>query len=325
MRFFKKITSYLIYYGPVGSAVNLARLAAFSLKRALGKGKYVVRRINGRYDMYLDVKGQGISRPLYIYGTRERDQVSIVLDELKEGMRVLDIGANIGYYALLEAGIVGKTGAVYAYEPHPDNVELLRKNIELNNFSDRIRCHEVGVSDRDGKMEFFISRWSNLHTFNPVSPRNGARKGSFTGSVMIEVVDIARLLRRIDGVDFLRMDIEGHEVEVLGKLCEALDTMKVSPSILFETHFSKYDDNSHSMKGALMKLFDKGYIVKKIVSNNESKNPLQEKGYKPEKIIRTDLTYRGIYRDVNNNDALHFICDTGGIRAVLLKRKVRSL
>ena len=51
---------------------------------------------------------------------------------VKEGSRIFDIGANIGYYAVMEALMVGKEGEVIAIEPSPSNVRLLERNVALN-------------------------------------------------------------------------------------------------------------------------------------------------------------------------------------------------
>ena len=47
-------------------------------------------------------------------------------------MQVLDIGANIGYYVLIERNLIGKKGKIVAVEPVDENIELLKKNLELN-------------------------------------------------------------------------------------------------------------------------------------------------------------------------------------------------
>ena len=52
----------------------------------------------------------------------------------KEGMNVLDIGANIGIYTMLAAKIVGPKGKVFAYEPYPNNCSLIRKSLLENQF-----------------------------------------------------------------------------------------------------------------------------------------------------------------------------------------------
>lgn len=318
MGFFKKAYSYICYYGFMRSVFYFFKFLLLQLRRTAGIKRFAVKEINNRYKMHLDLKDRGISQALYLYGTREEDQTYIAFNNIKRDMKVLDIGANIGYYVLLEAQIVGEGGKVYAFEPHPGNVEMLKKNIDLNNLSDRIELHQKGISDRRGTMEFFISEKSNLHTLSPQYFRSESKKNSFKDSIEIGVVDIADLLLNKE-IDFIRMDIEGHEVEVLRGLSRTIDHLEGHPSILFETHFPRYDDKHHNIRDVLRALFDKGYFVDTITSNSESKSPLRKMGYKPEKVIKTDGVRRGIYNNVNNKDALKCVCETGGIRALFLK------
>ncbi|MBL7068236.1 MAG: FkbM family methyltransferase [Candidatus Omnitrophica bacterium] len=321
MKFFKKGCDYVRYHGFM-SVFYLFKFVSFYLRRFSGRGSHVVKRINRRYNMYLDPRDRGISRALCMYGTRERDQVSIAQETLIEGMRVLDIGANVGYYALLEAQLVGRSGRVYAYEPHPGNFRMLRKNVELNNLLDRVELHQKGVSDRGGSLEFFLSPRSNLHTLNPKRFKDDTKIERFDDSIEIDVVDIAKVIEDKGDVDFIRMDIEGHEVEVLNGLFRGIEKgLDLLPSILLETHFPKYDEKNHNMKQAILNLLSRGYDIETIVSNNEFESPLRMLGYKPKKTIKTDQVYRGIYKGVDNMDAIYCACDIGGIRAMLLTPK----
>jgi hypothetical protein len=117
------------------------------------------------------------------------------------------------------------------------------------------------------------------------------------------------------------MDIEGYEVEVFEGMMPLLENKNFSPKILFETHRPKYDDNHHSMRNVLIKMFKYGYYPKIVVSNNHPKGEFLKRGYKPEKLIHTDGYWRGIYYGVANKDAIEFICDIGFVRAVLLERR----
>lgn len=321
MKFFTKGYDYVRHHGLFPSLFYLARLSFMYCRRLTGIKVFALKRVNKTYDMYLDLKDKGISKALYLYGTREADQVFIARSEIKKGMRVLDIGANIGYYTLLEAALVGPGGRVYAYEPHPDNFRMLRKNVELNNFSDRVRMRQMGVSDREGAFEFFVSPKSNLHTLNPRRFHQDAKKSRFNSSIEIEVADIAGIVRDAGDIGFIRMDIEGHEVEVLNGLSAAIRDLRILPSVMFETHFPKYDNKDHDIGKTLLSLLSRGYGIEAIVSNDKSNDPLRIMGYKPEKVVKTDQMFRGIYRDVEEKDALGCICDIGGIRAVFLKPK----
>ena len=68
-------------------------------------------------------------------------------------------------------------------------------------------------------------------------------------------------------------------------------------------------------------MFKHGYYVKIIVSDHEPKGMFSKRNYKPDILINTDFVTRGVYRGINNNDALYFIGDAGHVRAVLLERK----
>ena len=79
-------------------------------------------------------------------------------------MTLLDLGANIGYYAIMEAKLIGEKGFIYALELHPLNVELLKTNIQLNKLNDRIEVHQLGGSNKRCE-KLHISAESNLHSF----------------------------------------------------------------------------------------------------------------------------------------------------------------
>ncbi len=68
----------------------------------------------------------------YWLGTYEPDLQAAIAELVKPGMRVYDVGANIGYISLLLARRVGETGHVYAFEALPANLERLRLNLELS-------------------------------------------------------------------------------------------------------------------------------------------------------------------------------------------------
>src|SRR6185369_10140974 len=76
--------------------------------------------------------------------------------EIKPGQTVLDIGANIGYYTLIAAKLVGPTGKVYAFEPDPANFRLLKKNVEGNGHTNVVLV-DCAVSDKDQKVRLYLN------------------------------------------------------------------------------------------------------------------------------------------------------------------------
>ena len=81
--------------------------------------------------MFLDPQD---SLLLSINGIYEEFETELVSKEISKNDVVVDIGANIGYYTLIFAKLVGENGKVFAFEPDPSNFALLKKNVELNGF-----------------------------------------------------------------------------------------------------------------------------------------------------------------------------------------------
>ena len=273
--------------------------------------------------MFLDANDPGISRTLALFGTREKEHIYILQRELKEGMVVLDIGANIGYYALMEAALVGEQGHVYAVEPSPQNYLLLNKNVKLNDFEKVIETFQIGISDRIGVAKLHLASSSNLHTFHPIK-YNYTQDDYLSDNVIdVPTTTISDFAGDKKKIDLIRMDIEGYEVEAFRGMMKILVEDRFSPKILFETHRPKYDDKKHSIKKAMTDLFKEGYCVKIIVSDNEPMGKFRERNYYPETLINTDFMKRGIYKNLSEEDALYFISDAGYVRAVLMEKKVK--
>ena len=130
----------------------------------LFRKRFVKRKIYN-YEMFLDLKDKGLSRALWLFGNRELDHKYMLETIVKPGMSILDIGANIGYYPLMELKLIGKEGRLIAIEPSSSNISLLRKNLSLNGFNN-VEIHEGAISDENTSKEIFISTQSNLNTFH---------------------------------------------------------------------------------------------------------------------------------------------------------------
>jgi FkbM family methyltransferase len=283
--------------------------------------KPVKKKIHDYY-LLLDPKDPGISTSLILNRTREQQLKYILEKEIKPGDTILDLGANIGYYVIMESLLTGPTGTVYALEPDPVNFSNLEKNIRLNN-AENIHAFQLGGSEKKGKVQFFIAEHSNLHTMIPYLYKSDEKSKFITGkSIEVEVVDISSFVEGKKKIDLMRMDIEGYEVEVFSGLSNAIKSGLFQAKIVFECHFPKYDDAKHSMRKQLKMLFKNGYYPKIMTSNNERNPTFRKKGYKPEKIIQTSFnTKQGIYYDITPEDAEYFICDSGGVRDVLIEKR----
>jgi FkbM family methyltransferase len=288
-----------------------ANAAVGAVQQALGQ-RFVERQIYS-YRMLLDLHDQGISRTLLLFGERELEHKIMLERVLKPGMTVLDIGANIGYYALMELRLIGPTGRLIAVEPSPSNVALLKRNLTLNGYGD-IEVHQGAVSDRSQTRAFFLSEMSNLNTFHDTGTGALHLKGE-TIPVATSTVPQIMAGRR---PDLIRMDVEGHEVEVLSGLLPAIERGEMAPMVIFETHLSRYSDD-HDIAPPLQRLFKAGYRVKLAGSSSARGTAILDRlGYKAGLKIRSDGDERVIVSEVRSDDAIRLIRHEGGLRTVLL-------
>ncbi len=161
------------------------------------------------------------------YGYYEPTVTQIFKDTLKKGDTVFDIGANIGYYTLLAAKLVGKEGKVIAFEPEPSNFELLRKNVRLNGYT-HVTLEPYAVSKETGKIRLFLNdRNKGDHR---IYDSGEARK-----SIEIQTVSLDDYCHDHPGrVDFIKMDIQGAEAAALQGMGGVL---KHNPSIKLVSEF----------------------------------------------------------------------------------------
>lgn len=170
---------------------------------------------------------QAIARDRY-----EIDETALVKRLLQPGQVAVDVGANVGYYTLLFASLVGARGAVYAFEPFPGIADLLERSIAENAFEPIVQLRRSALGDRQGR---------ELLVHAPQTANAGGAYLSLAnaspppGHAAFEV-PVARLddedLRR--PVAFLKLDSEGAEPLVLAGASEIL--ARDRPLVLCELH-----------------------------------------------------------------------------------------
>ena len=197
----------------------------FLLNRYMRKSREVIVDIHGS-KMMLDLSDKGICKDLFLYRSREPESTKIFMKELSEGMKVVDIGANIGYYVLVESRIVGNRGTVYAIEPEPRNFQLFKHNVELNDYSDRVEPFNIAIGNKTGKELFEISDKCNTHRI--------AKPNSSDKCIEVPITTLDEFLED-RSADFVRMDAEGYEYFIILGMKKTLE--KNHPLKLFiEVH-----------------------------------------------------------------------------------------
>jgi FkbM family methyltransferase len=132
----------------------------------------------------------------------------LILDKIKPGDTVLDIGANIGYFTLLFAQKAGPTGRVYAFEPSPENFALLKKNVEVNGYGN-VTLVNKAVSDRTQTIKLYVSK-TNLGDHHIYDTGDGRE------SVDIECVRLDEFFPNLPtNISVVKVDVQGAEFQVM--------------------------------------------------------------------------------------------------------------
>lgn len=165
-----------------------------------------------------------------IYFNCKSDSSDHVLNYLGDATTILDVGANIGQTALKMFQSQDRKGLmpnVYAFEPFPDTFEKLTNNISLNQLESRIHCINKGLGAQSGNLPMLKHNEANSGGYRIVNEANTA-----TISVGVTTLDQFVLENKIKKVDFIKIDVEGFEFEVLKGMQTVLETHK--PIVIFE-------------------------------------------------------------------------------------------
>jgi FkbM family methyltransferase len=130
---------------------------------------------------------------------------------LQPGMTFLDVGANVGYYSLLAAPLVGASGGIHAFEPVSTMHEMLRSNFERNQIRQAV-ANRLIVSDSSGPKTINLSPEDNCGSSSVGIVLRGDHRTETVESITLDDYLRQRGLAR---VDVIKMDVEGHETAVL--------------------------------------------------------------------------------------------------------------
>jgi len=132
---------------------------------------------------------------------------------MKENDIVVDVGANVGLFSLKASKVVGEHGIIVAFEPEKNNYKMLRRNLGINKCRNVIPIN-AAVSNFNGKADFSIANTLVEHKLAD-SKSELEIKSILTTKVDVKTIQLVLKELGIDRVDFLKIDAEGSEFEVL--------------------------------------------------------------------------------------------------------------
>jgi FkbM family methyltransferase len=243
------------------------------------------------FPMHLSKILTGLSAHLHGDGYHEPGFMWLLRNEARGGL-ALDIGANIGYSTL---SLCKNMKKVIAIEPDDRSRAILKKNIKLNKFNNKVKIYDFAISDKEEIKTFYLSKHPNLSAFNKNKKYWTKKK-----KVKTKTVDSLNILP-----NFIKMDLEGHEVEVISGAMETLKKVDFC-RILLEVHptfYSKERDFAKILKDLIKIGFSIKYLISAAV---ECPDEFKKRNYVPFKIVNAAEFKRGIYKNVNVQDAISF-------------------
>ena len=182
-------------------------------------------------------------------------------------MTIAEVGANIGYYALMEASIIGNKGKIYAIEPFPPNYELLKKNIELNSYGDIVDLHNIAISNEPGITKLYLNDKHNLC--------NMLESGNCEGFVEVETKTLDDFIKGKKLPDMIRMDIEGYEYYVLEGMKKTLKDCETC-KMFIEVHPYQMFEKGLDYEKPIKMLFEYGFKPTHVVKEH---GPMKEESF----------------------------------------------
>ncbi|VAV85782.1 hypothetical protein MNBD_DELTA01-1968 [hydrothermal vent metagenome] len=248
----------------------------FSLFNKLKPDETVTADIHGN-KMLINPKDRGIAPSLLLYGVMEKSETKLFKKLIDRGMIVVDVGANIGYYSLIASSIVGKDGAVYAFEPEELTHKLLCDNIKLNS-RNNIFPVQKALSNTSGKIQLWVDyagnaissfAKNNVLAFSTSPINNMAEEPR---PLTVEKTTLDEFFSKTSyKVDFIKIDTQGAEGLVLAGAEKILKRNKYLKIIMefWPEGLKKLGTDPLEL---LLKLQDYGFTIKLI---NETKQSVE--------------------------------------------------
>jgi FkbM family methyltransferase len=148
-------------------------------------------------------------------GRDEKEIQKSFKKHVKKGYVVYDVGSNVGFYALLASPLVGLKGKVYAFEPVPKIFDRLTKHISINNLKN-VEANQLAISDKSGRVAFKEGQDTSTGRM------------AETGDMEVDALSLDDFVARRNAPlpDFVKIDVEGHELNVLRGMSKILDSKK---------------------------------------------------------------------------------------------------
>jgi len=198
------------------------------------------------------LRGKSFRASRYVrLGIHERSVETLLVDYLKPGNVFYDIGANVGYFSLLAAELCGPEGHVYAIDPTPNNIKIIRHNLDTNGIS-HYTLIEKAVSNQSGSGKLTVLDGTKAYLAT----------GDDDAAIPIEMIALDDLSRQQRPPNVVKIDVEGAESRVIEG---ATETLKRAPglTLIIEVHDEANDQRVRAL------LQDADYQITSVEAINQ--------------------------------------------------------
>ena len=210
-----RLSKFFLRHPRIASKILLSQQAMYDALDSFLVTKYktsssTIRETFG-FKVFLNPEDEGVSPRISYHGWYEGGTTRLFERLLKPGMRFVDVGANIGWFSLLAARLIGNNGVVYAFEPEVSCVNLLKKSVQANHF-ENLRIEQLCVSNSVGSVVLHVAVAS--HGGNSTTRPSKSQSYQFSRPQACTSLDVYFEESR-RSISLLKVDVEGAEPEVL--------------------------------------------------------------------------------------------------------------
>ena len=201
-----------------------------------------------------------VQQKIFFFGVYEPLELNTLLDMVKPGDVVIDAGANIGAYCLPIAKHLNGTVEVHAFEPIPDNFQLLSRNYELSGSPENLHLNQVALWNKAESLEFSLA----VHHKNNIGSFTIGKVANVSKKVTCQTItlDTYSQQKKLARVDVIKMDIEGAEKFALEGSLEVIK--KFRPKIFIEINKTACQQAGYSIDELIAPLLQLNYRIYKF-------------------------------------------------------------
>jgi len=219
-----KVFVGIIFYYLFIVALNILEGIKWRLVRLRGKWRREDWHTVNNYKMVLPISGNGIVRDLWIHKTREPISTEYFGSLIRANDIIIDIGANIGYYVILES-FAARDGKIYAVEPVKRSMQTLCDNLKLNGV-ENVFPFIMALGDSEDKNILYVYEAADLSSF----VKHDQSEIIEEAETMTTTLDSFIRTNMKERPNIIRMDLEGWECQVIDG---AKDTISNRDDLIF--------------------------------------------------------------------------------------------